>query len=716
MIAKMDRVEIICLREALGDVLPYLQQKGLLDLQEVPLEAANIPDFLKRAEIDEEQSDEAARDYELDRMLRELVPLLKPTPTPAAIQAALPKVAEISDEAYPTMVRNWHRGLRALARRRTNANDNLEVLKNYRQLLHTLRPILGDRKVNFGENARALVLQGDTAHTTESLLDRMRAVAGPACEFVSEQVGRKHMVGVLLYPAEKNESVARVLREEGIVPVDAPEASEGETSLQESLKRVDAQIAEQTASKAEIEVQLSEFAAEHGPELAAMQRIIADKVASFKAVDSFAQSEMLAVIHGWAPSDELEALRAGLKREFDSEPIVNSLPMKDVPNSEVPTLLKNPGWLQPFEVLLSILRPPTYGTYDATLLTAVGFVFFYGFIVGDFVYGIAIGCFAHFLRMKWGHNVIVDNAGKVGYYMAASSMLFGALFGEYWGNTGEVIVDNIVQGSHPAFTFGDGGHGDDHHGDAHHGEEHHGEEHHDDTHAATHSDDGHGDEHGDAAAAHGGGHDHHTSVPMLLHRMHEPDRLLLVGVLVGLVHIILSLVLGVRESIRHNHMDHALEKAGMLLAMLGIVVFACFYLEAGPFASTTFMWIAIGLYAAGGVLIFYAVKLMGLVILLEVFSLCGNILSYARLMALGIAGVVVADLANSVAFGALGSGGIVLAIIGVVGSFAIHAFNIALIMFSPTLHSLRLNYVEFLPKFYETEGRHFNPFKKEATW
>ncbi len=712
MIAKMDRVEIICLREALGDVLPYLQQKGLLDLQEVPLEAANIPDFLKRAEIDEDQSDEAARDYELDRMLRELVPLLKPTPTPAAIQAALPKVAEISDEAYPTMVRNWHRGLRALARRRTNANDNLEVLKNYRQLLHTLRPILGDRKVNFGENARALVLQGDTAHTTESLLDRMRAVAGPACEFVSEQVGRKHMVGVLLYPAEKNESVARVLREEGIVPVDAPEASEGETSLQESLKRVDAQIAEQTASKAEIEVQLSEFAAEHGPELAAMQRIIADKVASFKAVDSFAQSEMLAVIHGWAPSDELEALRAGLKREFDSEPIVNSLPMKDVPHSEVPTLLKNPGWLQPFEVLLSILRPPTYGTYDATLLTAVGFVFFYGFIVGDFVYGIAIGCFAHFLRMKWGHNVIVDNAGKVGYFMAASSMLFGVLFGEYWGNMGELAWAKLMAEDHHSEVHSDVEHGDSH-ADAHDTDAHADSHANDDAHAGEH----HGDEH---AAAHGGDEhaEHHGPAPpgMLLHRMHEPALLLLVGVIVGLIHITLSLLLGVRESFRHNHMDHAIEKAGMLLAMLGIVVFACFYLQAGPFANTTFMWIAIGLYAAGGVLIFYAVKLMGFIILLEVFSLCGNILSYARLMALGIAGVVVADLANSVAFGAVSTGSVLIAIIGVVGSFAIHAFNIALIMFSPTLHSLRLNYVEFLPKFYETEGRHFNPFKKEATW
>ena len=87
----------------------------------------------------------------------------------------------------------------------------------------------------------------------------------------------------------------------------------------------------------------------------------------------------------------------------------------------------------------------------------------------------------------------------------------------------------------------------------------------------------------------------------------------------------------------------------------------------------------------------------------------GNVLSYARLMALGIASVVIADIANQMVsdMGYL---------IGVPVAILVHAFNIALGMASPTIHSLRLNYVEFLPKFFSPEGRRYEPFRKETLW
>ena len=53
--------------------------------------------------------------------------------------------------------------------------------------------------------------------------------------------------------------------------------------------------------------------------------------------------------------------------------------------------------------------------------------------------------------------------------------------------------------------------------------------------------------------------------------------------------------------------------------------------------------------------------------------------------------------------------------IGIPAAIALHATNIAISMASPMIHSLRLNFVEFLPKFYAPEGRAFNPFKKETT-
>jgi V/A-type H+-transporting ATPase subunit I len=77
-------------------------------------------------------------------------------------------------------------------------------------------------------------------------------------------------------------------------------------------------------------------------------------------------------------------------------------------------------------------------------------------------------------------------------------------------------------------------------------------------------------------------------------------------------------------------------------------------------------------------------------------------------MALGVASIVLADLANE-----LGSkaGSLVL---GVAIGGLIHVLNLSISLFSPTIHSLRLNYVEFLPKFFSPDGKSYEPFKKEV--
>ena len=81
-----------------------------------------------------------------------------------------------------------------------------------------------------------------------------------------------------------------------------------------------------------------------------------------------------------------------------------------------------------------------------------------------------------------------------------------------------------------------------------------------------------------------------------------------------------------------------------------------------------------------------------------------NILSYLRIMGIGVATVSLSVAANKLA---------VIAgtpLVGIPAAAALHAVNIAFGVFSPAIQSLRLHYVEFFEKFYEEGGVPYRPF------
>ncbi|NIP51922.1 hypothetical protein GWN42_17225 [candidate division KSB1 bacterium] len=181
--------------------------------------------------------------------------------------------------------------------------------------------------------------------------------------------------------------------------------------------------------------------------------------------------------------------------------------------------------------------------------------------------------------------------------------------------------------------------------------------------------------------------------------------LLLMTLAVGAVHITLGLLLGIWEAFTERNRNHLLERGGMLIGLVSL------FLLVGQLANI--LPIEFRTPAVGGLLIgitLLGVPLGWLGILMgpiEFIGLIGNILSYLRIAAIGLASVYLAKVANDMA-GMLGN-----VVVGAILAILIHALNLVLGAFSPTIHSLRLHYVEFFRKFYEGGGRPYKPFRSQ---
>jgi V/A-type H+-transporting ATPase subunit I len=178
--------------------------------------------------------------------------------------------------------------------------------------------------------------------------------------------------------------------------------------------------------------------------------------------------------------------------------------------------------------------------------------------------------------------------------------------------------------------------------------------------------------------------------------------LLLTTVGIGAAHITLGLVLGVWEAVREKSRNLLLERSGMLVGLIGLFLLVGALVNILPRGAMT---PAIAGVIVGVVLLGAPMGWLGILVgPIEFIGLLGNVLSYLRIAAIGLASVYLAKVANDMA----GMAGNV--VVGVILAVLIHALNLVMGTFSPTIHSLRLHYVEFFRKFYEGGGKAYEPF------
>lgn len=202
--------------------------------------------------------------------------------------------------------------------------------------------------------------------------------------------------------------------------------------------------------------------------------------------------------------------------------------------------------------------------------------------------------------------------------------------------------------------------------------------------------------------------------PLWINPIDEPLKLLIFSVALGVIQIMIGLILkfyvdfraGERVSAFFDTLSWVIVLFGAAVAIIGYVLGYNIVVKAG-----------VG-FAVVGVLMILFMKnrstlnpitrlFSGIIGLYDITSYVSDFLSYSRLMALGLATGVIANVVNIMA--KLGGGGIVGTISFVLIFIVGHALNFAINILGAYVHTNRLQYVEFYSKFYEGGGRAFSP-------
>jgi V/A-type H+-transporting ATPase subunit I len=195
------------------------------------------------------------------------------------------------------------------------------------------------------------------------------------------------------------------------------------------------------------------------------------------------------------------------------------------------------------------------------------------------------------------------------------------------------------------------------------------------------------------------GHDLLGIEPLLFDRREAVTEFLLIALAIGAGQIAIGLALGIVNALLRHQAHELAARIGLLATLTATLVLLGWL--AGFVPATGGHLALVVLAGALGVLI----ASIGLAGPIEAVGMLGNVLSYARLMAIGMASVMLAVVANRLG-GVAGN-----VVIGFFVAAVLHAVNLVLGFFDSSVQGLRLHYVEFFSKFVEPGGTRYRPFR-----
>lgn len=654
MIAAMDKLLVVGRRSEASTVLSFLQGLGVVQLDPVSHEV--LGNFELTGDI------KTAKETQ-DKILAESQMLLDALSLASTSYGAVPDVASQSAAEQLEYLENISGRVDALTRERSSARETLDTIKTYLPIMTQLEGNLSLLDESRYLRALPFIVSRDALAELEAAVS---SELDEQAVLISQSYGRDYLVLAVSLQQDTSD-VQGLLTRLGIGVLELPYR---QGSVADNLSRMREQQDSLPARLAEIDDELASIAAEHAGTIRAIHQHALDERHRYDALSQLGAGRYSFALEGWLPTEQSQQVASALHERFGSGVIIELRHADAILDHGVPVKLDNPGWVKPFEGLLSLFAPPKYASFDPSWTLAVFFPFYFGLVVGDIGFGLMFVALAWWFR-KRGQNGQELDLGPLGItlspkalpvistvinWCAAWTIGFGIMFGEFFGN--------FLERFPPFFPI---------------------------FYSTMH--------HHEGAAG---------LIPIALLRVEKFTPLLLAAIAFGVLQVLGGWAIRAFYAYRHYNSHHLWESIGMLAGLAAIVVFSYGFLTDN---LNTFVAAFVIL---GFIIFFFAVVMSGVpLMLVEIISNSGNILSYLRLFAVGLSAALVANLATDLGFAVSGSLPVIGPLLGIVVGASVHLIALALTIIGHTLQPLRLQYVEFFTKFgfYEENGRPYKPFR-----
>ena len=667
-VLQMQRISICALKKDRKAILEKLQSMGVMEISHV---AEEDEDFQRMDTAQSRLSFEKASiiaDQALD-ILQQYVPVKQ------SMLASLQGKDLIEEDQYQKVIDNKEE-LRRIARKiqsldKEKGEQKANILK-IENSIESLRPWMTlDVPMNYQGTARTAMLLGTmpAGMTVENvcakLAERAPEVEAYDVQLISSDKDAAYVTVFCL----KNEAktVEEALRAEGFV-----RPAQASDKIPQDLKKdLEGEIEKLNARITEITKEVEEYA-KYREDLRLFSdyyRLRSDK---YEVLGKLPQLERTFVISGYVAQRDVATVQKAIGDRYDC--VVDVEDIKE--EEEAPVLLKNSTFSSSVEGVLESYGLPKKGEVDPTTVMSFFYVFLFGLMLSDAAYGIvmAVVCFIiikKFPRMDKGLQKNI----RMFMYCGISTMIWGILFGSYFGD----VIDVVAR------TF------------------------------------------------------FHVSIPegglvkaLWFVPLNDPMRMLVYSMAFGLVHLFVGLgmkgymllkdkkvldflcdvvlwyvfliglllmlipsdIFASIAQLEPGSMPAVVGQTGKIMTIIGLVGIV---LMSGRSSKNIFLRLGLGLY--------------------DVYNVTGwlsDVLSYSRLLALGLATGVIASVINQM--GSMVGDGIFGAIIFIIVFIIGHTLNMAINLLGAYVHTNRLQFVEFFGKFYEGGGRAFAPFKSNTKY